>query len=190
MAASAAMGQDTHLAQFVRSTVGKEVTVFVDGHMENTFAGKMGYRDAVSSWSSVCVNIRKPVAEGQYCMMTKRSAKEVGGNLAKAARIVAKYFDGAQTPEQAAGLQIAVWEAVEYGGAQAPAIGGPLYFRADPMTMYYAENYYAEANDEAAGDADAAVLSIEKMASGQDQMMPLGEKVIPKRPSDPVSGGL
>lgn len=68
------------------------------------------------------------------------------GNIRKAGNIVAKYFNEAQTPEQCAGLQIAVWEALEDGGSSPDFFSGKFQVQADPASIVYAEHYYTAVN--------------------------------------------
>lgn len=138
---------DGYVMQFVRSVCGKNVTVMIDGKVEVTFAGKMGFRGPNSSWLSVCGDIRTPVCEGQFCEFAPRDTSAVGGNMAKAGNIVAKYFNAAKTREQCAGLQIAVWEALEYGDAALANPNGCFQVQADQATLAYAEKYYSAADD-------------------------------------------
>jgi hypothetical protein len=81
-------------------------------------------------------------------------ASSTGGNYAKAGRIVARYFYDAQTPEQCAGLQIAVWEAIEVGSDKPEFDQGKFRVSADDETMYYANMYYG-AVQQPTGSPDA-----------------------------------
>lgn len=102
--------------QFELAVSGRTVTVCIDGRsVETTFAGKLGFRDANHEWQSVCADVRSPVSGGQIYRVQNFSSTLYGGNVARAGNIVAKYFYAAQTPDQCAGLQIAVWKALEDG---------------------------------------------------------------------------
>lgn len=102
--------------QFARSTVGRNVTVAIDGRSKTTFAGKLGFRDQNRTWQAVCAEVRKPITAGQFFMLRPVNSQKMGGNVALAGNIVAKHFDSARTADQCAALQLAVWEAVEDGG--------------------------------------------------------------------------
>lgn len=102
--------------QFARSTIGRNVTVAIDGRAKTTFAGKLGFRDQNRTWQAVCAEVRKPISAGQFFMLRPVNSQKVGGNIALAGNIVAKHFDSARTADQCAALQLAVWEAVEDGG--------------------------------------------------------------------------
>jgi hypothetical protein len=67
---------------------------------------------------------------------------DIGGNVAKAGNIVAKFFKAAQNADQCAGLQLAVWEAVEDGGARPDFGGGRFQVRANANVLAYAQQYY------------------------------------------------
>ncbi len=143
-ACSLAMAQDNLVViKFSKCLSGKMIGVLVDGRVEKSFAGKMGFQDANHSWQSVCADIHSPVSEGQFFKVRPVNSEIAGGNYAKAGRIVAKYFNEAKTPAQCAGLQIAVWEAIEVGGEKPDFIEGKFQVRADDETMYYATLYYA-----------------------------------------------
>jgi hypothetical protein len=139
---AAAIAQQPVPIQFAHSLRGRPITVIVDGRVERTFAGKMGFRDQNHEWSSVCADLRSPVSEGQTFIVRPLHSSKVGGRYARAGNIVAKYFNAAQTPEQCAGLQIAVWEALD---------GGNLTVTAEPAVLQYAHLYYLAASEP--GDA-------------------------------------
>lgn len=129
--------------QFMRSQVGREVVVCIDGQkVERTFAGKMSFRDESHSWQSVCADVRSPVSEGQVYAVRAVGTQKYGGNVAKAGNIVARFFAGAQTPDQCAGLQLAVWKALEDGTPQADFTSGRLRAQAGSAVIAYAQQYY------------------------------------------------
>jgi hypothetical protein len=139
---SACTFADKFTVQFAEGAQGKTVAISVDGQVRQTFAGKLGLRSENASWLSVCANVRKHISGGQYFGIELLDSTEAGANLKKAGNIVAKYFHEAQTPEQCAALQLAVWEALEDGGAAPDFYTGKFAVRADPITMAYAEKYY------------------------------------------------
>ena len=75
------------------------------------------------------------------------SSLKAGGRIALAGSIVAKYFDAARTPDQCAGLQLAVWEAVEDGGPHANFGAGRFRVRATMDALDYAEDFYDAIRD-------------------------------------------
>jgi hypothetical protein len=168
------------LVRFQVSEIGRPVTLVIDGQTEHTFAGKLGFQDRDSSWQSVCADVRSPIRKGQFFTVLPVQSATVGGNIAKAGNIVAKYFRFAQTPEQCAGLQIAVWKTIEDGPDSPNFLGGHLRVRADAITMTYALQYYQGADE----DGNALFLqstggtNAEEMgtavarAGGQSQLMP------------------
>src|SRR5579859_2135431 len=99
------------MATYAQPACGRMIAISVDGGpVHDGFAGKLGFRDALHAWSSVCGDVRAPISDGQSYGMVALSSSKVGGNVARAGNIVAKYFYEARTPDQCAGLQIAVWE--------------------------------------------------------------------------------
>jgi hypothetical protein len=131
---------DQVTVQFARGVMGRNVRLCIDGKIETTFAGKLGFRDQYSSWTSVCANVRAPITNGQYFGVELHNSAKAPANYVKAGNIVAKAFNEAQTPDQCAGLQLAVWEAIEDGQDQPDFLGG--HFQAPPSVIAYAQHYY------------------------------------------------
>lgn len=166
--------------QFAHSAVGQNVVVCIDGEtVEQTFAGKMTFRDERHSWQSVCADVRSPVAQGQVFTVTAFNSKKVGGNVEKAGNIVAKYFKSAQTPDQCAGLQIAVWKALEDGEEQPDFSSGRLQVRASQSVLNYAYQYYqaistpGQAAYIATGGGPSAAAGAAGGGGGQSQLSTL-----------------
>lgn len=129
--------------QFAAEGMGQKVTVCLDGRkVETTFAGKLGFRDQNHSWFSVCGAVRAPVYGGQYFYVKAVGSSSIGGNIQRAGNIVAKFFRAAKSNEQCAGLQIAVWEAIEDGGEQPNFGNGRFQVRASDAALAWAEEYY------------------------------------------------
>ena len=176
-AASAIGSQQPMPIQFVQSVTGTTVTVCIDGQkVEETFAGKLGFRDASSSWTSVCADVRSPVRAGQIYGVHLLHTSKVGGNVAKAGNIVAKFFRAAQTDAQCAGLQLAVWKALEDGADQPDFSTGHLQARASIPILAYANYYYQAINTPgdalylmAAGAGQAADGGGQASGGGQGQ---------------------
>jgi hypothetical protein len=138
--------------QFGGHVAGRTVAVCLDGRtIKNSFAGKLSFRDAKGSWTSYCANVRGPMSKGQVFPVQELSSKKVGGAVAIAGNIVAKYFKLAQDADQCAGLQLAIWEAIEDGGLRPNFSSGRFQARATPIVMAYAEEFYSAA--EISGEA-------------------------------------
>ncbi len=154
--------------QFAASVTGETVTVCIDGSkVETTFAGKLGFRDQGNVRNlSVCANVRGPIAVGQSFWVKPLQTHRLGGNYSLAGNIVAKYFAKAQTPAQCAGLQIAVWEAIEDGGPYPNFGEGRFMVNASPAAMAWAGQYY-----QAVGEEGNAILLMTGNGNGQSQMM-------------------
>jgi hypothetical protein len=131
---------------FGDETEGKFVNVTINGRPETTFAGKLAFEDDTHSWESVCADVSSPIFPGESFGGKFQSSIRRGGNYAKAGKIVAKYFNEAKTPEQCAGLQLAVWSAIENGSKKADFSSGRFTAEADPVTMAYATKYYSAIN--------------------------------------------
>ncbi len=132
---------------FGSSGTGKSVQVVLDGRVEPTYAGKLRFETDKGTWESVCADVKSPIFTGQSFPVKPESSIRHGGNIAKAGRIVAKYFNSARTPEQCAGLQIAVWTAIEDGSKKPDFVAGRFHVEADPVSLKYAAKYYQAANE-------------------------------------------
>jgi uncharacterized membrane protein YgcG len=132
--------------QFGEAATGLNVTICLDGSkVETTFAGKLSFRDATHSWQSVCADVRSPVSSGQYFDVNLVNTQKAGGRIARAGNIVARWFPYAQTREQCAALQIAVWKELE-DGTDIPDFGnGRFTVTTEPMVMMLAAQYYSAA---------------------------------------------
>ncbi|HRK22310.1 MAG TPA: hypothetical protein PLX06_10895 [Fimbriimonadaceae bacterium] len=136
------------LVQYAQTGAGRSVTVLLDGkRTKSTYAGVLGFRDASSAWSSVCADVRAPVAKGQRFNVRPIAARELGGNIFKAGAIVAKYVGQVRTADECAGLQLAVWEAIEDGGEQANFASGKFAARAPQAALNFAQQMYLNAKD-------------------------------------------
>jgi hypothetical protein len=151
------------LVRFQETTVGRMVKICLDGEtVETTFAGKMHFQDQDTSWDSVCADVRSPVSAGQFFYVVPQKSAKFGGNVAKAGNIVAKYFKAAQTPDQCAGLQIAVWKTLEDGADYPSFLSGRFQVRAGAAAMFFAAQYYQGADD------DGNALYLQTLGGGQD----------------------
>jgi hypothetical protein len=154
--------------QYATFAGGRNVLLCLDGRkIERVTAGKMGFKDAKSSWTSVCAGVRDPVLKGQIFTVRAMKTSVIGGNIAKAGNIVAKFFKQATTPEQCAGLQLAVWEAIEDGGQRADFNGGKFQARGADDILNFAAQYYRAVNEPA-----TAIYLQTNGTNGQPQVLP------------------
>jgi hypothetical protein len=103
-------------AQFTGSTVGESVSISIDGQRPHTtFAGKLSFRDNSGTWISVCADVRSPVVQGHISQMKPADTMKVGGRFASAGHIIAHCFQRAQSPDECAALQLAIWKTLEDG---------------------------------------------------------------------------
>ena len=164
--------------QFVKEVSGRAVTICLDGRkVETTFAGKLGFRDRYHEWTSVCAAVRKPIVTGQYTAFRARNSTSVGKNIAKAGNIVAHCFDAARTPDQCAGLQVAVWEALEDGGVRPNFLGGRFQVKANEAILANAAMYYAAIVEE-----KSATYLESANGKSQSQLSTGGIKPTPPKP--------
>jgi hypothetical protein len=153
--------------QFAGELRGRMVVLCLDGQkVETTFAGKLRFRDANHAWASVCAGVRNPVAVGQTYQVRAWNSAFFGGNAKIAVNIVAANFNNASSNEQCAGLQLAVWEAMEDGGIKPDFENGRFAAHADPGVMAYAVAYYA------AADKPGIAAFLQTGGSGQPQITP------------------
>lgn len=164
--------------QFGQSLAGRRVQILLDGWIvKASQAGKLVFRDARGVGVSVCADVRAPIARGMSFMVRPFRSSEFGGAIAKAGRIVARHFREAQSTDQCAGLQLAVWEAVEDGGPRAGFREGKFQAHADASVIAYAEAYYRAIGTE--GDAlflqtgPGACDGNQGQGSGQNQITTL-----------------
>lgn len=152
--------------QYATALAGRTVYVSIDGGRPKAeFAGKLGFRDRNNSWPSVCADVRSPVSPRQFFPVQVLRSSKVGGRVAMAGNIVAKYFKSAQTPEQCAALQIAVWEALEDGNREPEFMRGRFQVDAGTDILGWAFKYYKGSEEE----GDAAFLPADG-GGGQGQI--------------------
>jgi len=170
IAAHAAAASQPFPVQFGKEVVGRNVMICLDGgRVKSTFAGKLAFRDPSGSWGSVCADVRRPITTGQYFVVKPAKSNQVGGNVAKAGHIVARFFDRARTPDECAGLQLAVWEAIEDGGGAADFTSGHFQARATPGALGYATQFYS---DGVYAPDEAVYLKTNGHRQGQSQLTP------------------
>lgn len=155
--------------QFFTEVSGSRVTVCLDGRkIERTVAGKMGFKDSTRQWMSVCADVRAPIRLGQTVWARAWHTSSLGGNVKKAGNIVAKYFKAATTSDQCAGLQLAVWEAIEDGSKTPDFSSGRFQAKASQDVIRFASHYYQaiETNGE-------AIFLQTQPGNGQSQVAPI-----------------
>lgn len=136
------------VVQYAQTGAGRTVTVMLDGkRTKSTYAGVLGFRDASTAWTSVCADVRAPISKGQRFKVRPIAARELGLNIARAGAIVAKYLPQVRTADECAGLQLAVWEAVEDGGEQADFLSGKFRAQAPRTALNFAQQMYLNAGE-------------------------------------------
>jgi hypothetical protein len=155
--------------KFSRELAGRVVIVSIDGgRAHEGFAGKliMQSRNGVKI-ASVCAAPASPVVAGQVFPVRRLSSRWVGGRIAGAGNIVAKYFTRAQSANECAALQLAVWEAVKDGGNQADFYSGAFQARSSDDIIALASQFY-----DAFGESGEAIFLQTGDGGGQDQLTP------------------
>lgn len=130
--------------QYARTIGGRTVKICLDGRkVETAYAGMMGFRSQTSTWGSFCADVRSPIRQGQTLAMVPTSSSRLSTNYQRAASIVAVGFDTIKSADQAAGMQLAIWEAIEDSGPQANFQSGRFQVIASQAVISYAQQYYA-----------------------------------------------
>lgn len=160
--------------QFVGHVRGENVQIRLDGRtVKRTFAGKLAIRDRRTTVYSVCGNVRGPVGNGQF-FNVKPMKSSSDSRLALAGSIVTNCFEVARTDAQCAGLQLAVWEAMEDGGRSADFQGGRFQANGSKEALAWAEAFYDEQK------AGEALFLWTGDGGGQSQFLP-GLIALPER---------
>ncbi|MBS1723149.1 MAG: hypothetical protein JSS66_09390 [Armatimonadetes bacterium] len=158
--------------QYVGEAAGLQVRVCLDGRkVETCYAGKLLFRDKDRSWSSVCAAVRAPVGRRQAYVVQALNSSRGQANVKLAGAIVAKWFDQAQTPAQCAGLQLAVWEAIEDGGSRADFGSGHFMAQASTEALQFAMMAYQDPGGDTSGSAYLKTTD-KGSGGGQSQMTP------------------
>lgn len=189
--AMAGAGQmDVVPIQFMGGTTGKLVSVRVDGQIEQTFAGKLQFQDENGrQWLSYCAGIRSPIGDGQSYGVRTIPTSKAQGNVPLAGRIVSLNSKNAVTDSQCAGLQIAVWEALEYG-THAMGQNSSLRVFTDPVTLNYAHQFYLAAiQTPPGGGTSGGGAGAGAVAGGQQQGQQGGSDNSPTYFQAPSGGG-
>lgn len=153
--------------QFAQEGRGQMVAICLDGlTAKRSFAGKLVMRDRNSTWQSVCAGVRRPVAVGQTFPVRPWNTWMVGGHARLAGNIVAAHFRQAQSAEECAALQLAVWEAMEDGGKRPDFENGAFAARGGGNVVALATAYYQSA------DKPGIAMFMQTGNAGQPQIGP------------------
>ena len=151
MAQAAAGYRAPFNVQFVGEGLGEKVEISIDGGpIESVFAGKLTFKDGVRSEQTMCADVRSPISTGQIFMVQPGPSSGFA-RVAQAGRIVGMFFAKATTPDQCAGLQLAVWKAIEDGSSFPDFGSGHLQARASRAVMSYAAYFYQAGSAQSGG---------------------------------------
>jgi len=121
------------------------VKIDLNGNQNNVDAGKLDFQFSNgTNLVTVCADLNRILNGG--ALQYNVSSTDPNGNtgIDEAGKIVAKYFTGAVTADEQAGLQLAVWSAIYNGGNSFNANGSHLKISdANNATLAYAEQYYS-----------------------------------------------
>ena len=155
----------TQSVQYTNSTLGRTVTVCIDGQkVETTFAGRLAFRDQTHGWFSYCADVRSPVHTGQTYSVRVQNTTKMSSNVRRAGNIVSRYFYSAKTADECAAIQLAVWEAIEDGGQEADFTAGAFQTRASVPVLTLAQQMYQ------GGSQDGNAVLLVAGGAGQSQI--------------------
>lgn len=152
--------------------------VKLDGNELNVGVGKLVFDWTPSGGttfrqSTICADLEHFLNGNANPYTTSLTPLNTTG-LARAGAIVSQYFDAANTPTKAAGLQLAVWEAL-YDNGSTYGTGGRFQAGADfgnwatqGTASYFATQYYS-------ATGGRAVYASTNAAGGQSQLAPVPE---------------
>ena len=129
--------------QFLGHASGSVVRICLDRKkVKQTFAGKLALRTQGRTVTSVCGDVRTPLRTKQVFWARIQPTTRFGHRERLAGSIVATHFHLAKSDQQCAGLQLAVWEALEDGGTSPDFRSGRFQAEAADDVMLYAAQYY------------------------------------------------
>ncbi len=109
--------------KFTGTAAGQGVQITYGANTHNVFAGKLVFLNTVTNttFQSVCCDLDHFISVGQTWNFASALATGFGPALSAAGNIVGNSFVGATSNEDAAALQLAVWEATYDKGVNAGA---------------------------------------------------------------------
>lgn len=152
--------------------------VFIDGNDLNVAVGKLIFDwtpqgGTTTRGATVCADLTHFLDGNGHAYTTSLTPADNSG-LARAGAIVSQYFNAADDPTKAAGLQLAVWEAL-YDNGNSFNTGGRFHAGAEfgdwatvGTAAHYASQYYS-------ASGGRAVLASTGVNGGQSQMAPVPE---------------
>lgn len=108
------------------------------------FAGRLNFVDSdAGSVKTYCVDLLKGFGPGAKWHVTTLDSATQSLRLQEAGNIIAAASVLAKTNDQAAGLQLAVWDVLYNGGSKLDLTTGSFRATANASALGYAEQYFA-----------------------------------------------
>lgn len=127
--------------------IGKDIGDYVEvSGVRNgmVFAGRLNFLDGdAGSIKTYCVDLLRGFGPGSTWHVTTMDSQSLDDRLKMAGNIISAASGLAKTNDQAAGLQLAVWDVLYNGGAKLDLTHGAFKATANASALGYAEQYYA-----------------------------------------------
>ncbi|MCE9557630.1 MAG: PEP-CTERM sorting domain-containing protein [Armatimonadetes bacterium] len=173
MIAAVSSNASLYDVKFLGTGAGKSVGITINGSNKTVFAGKLNFKKNPSgpSFQTVCADLGVSISGGAVYGVTSSFSNVGTTAVKKAGNIVGASFNSANSNDDAAALQLAVWEAL-YDGASAPSFSsGNFKTSASSSVKTKATAYYAKISQ--AGNA--LYLKATPTGSGQSQLTAVPE---------------
>jgi hypothetical protein len=156
--------------------LGQGQAVDYNGTPMNVFAGKLNFLNLNTNvnFKTVCGDLGNVISNGQQWNCVPLQASSVSANMGAAGRIVAGAFYLPTNNEQAAALQLAVWEAVYDAGTNAGTADfttGVFKTNISSNLLTLANTYYSYVNT----PGEAIYFQPNPLNAGQGQLAPVPE---------------
>ncbi|MBS1717332.1 MAG: PEP-CTERM sorting domain-containing protein [Armatimonadetes bacterium] len=157
---------------FLGTNIGSTVSI-AGVYNGDVFAGKLDFNDTtLGNIKTFCSDLQHIIHAGQSWQVAILDSANQSQNIADAGRIVAAEFANANTADKAAGLQMAVWEAVYDDGAIFnPNQGTFRVTNASAAAISYASTFYGMRNQ----NGHSIYLLPSSNSEGQGQLTPVPE---------------
>ncbi len=137
----------------------------------NVMIGKLNFTTGTSTIETYCADALRTLNTSFHDYTSLTVDTQASGNLALAGRIIAKSYDGANTADQQAGLQLAIWSALYDGGTSFTANGSN--FEVDGVSggvLSYASTYYSQGKNYIVPATKLVTLYSSQAHGAQSQM--------------------
>ena len=173
MIAAVSSSASLYDVKFLGTGAGKSVAITINGSNKTVFAGKLNFKKnpAGPTFQTVCADLGVSISGGAVYGVTSSFSNVGTASVKKAGNIVGASFNSANSNDDAAALQVAVWEAL-YDGASAPSFSSGNFKATLSTTVKNKANaYYAKISQ--AGNA--LYLKSTPSHAGQSQLTAVPE---------------